>query len=250
LANAIMTRGTIINIEALNYKAWQKQWGKSIGRGGPGMLVMALRRKAAQVGGALNEFSTRTTKFSQVCHNCGHSEKKPLKLRMHQCPCGVGPVDRDVYSAFLACNLDLASRTLDVGAARAAFAVLQCRAVAIQASNQAASVLAPTAAPSPVAKGDSCGSTAARAMPLAGERPTGTPTLQDSAMLPGAARIPAGINPPGDAPGDLLKHDGHAAMHARDVIPPKKRSRQRWADNEMQLSLFAWDTGVGAEMRR
>jgi hypothetical protein len=32
--------------------------------------------------------------------------KKPLAQRWHQCACGVGPVQRDLYSAFLASTLD------------------------------------------------------------------------------------------------------------------------------------------------
>jgi len=31
--------------------------------------------------------------------------KKPLSQRWHQCPCGVGPVQRDLYAAFLASTL-------------------------------------------------------------------------------------------------------------------------------------------------
>jgi len=31
--------------------------------------------------------------------------KKPLSQRLHQCPCGIGPVQRDLYSAFLAAYL-------------------------------------------------------------------------------------------------------------------------------------------------
>jgi hypothetical protein len=32
--------------------------------------------------------------------------KKPLSLRVHHCACGIGPVQRDLYSAFLAAFLD------------------------------------------------------------------------------------------------------------------------------------------------
>ena len=31
---------------------------------------------------------------------------KPLWQRWHQCPCGIGPIQRDLYSAFLAAYLD------------------------------------------------------------------------------------------------------------------------------------------------
>src|SRR2546428_14130200 len=66
------------------------------------MFVRLLRQKCAQAGGELIEFSTRETKFSQLCHQCGSYTKKPLTQRIHHCDCGLGPVDRDVYSAFLA----------------------------------------------------------------------------------------------------------------------------------------------------
>jgi len=65
-----------------------------------------LRRTVASTGGTLLEVSTRTTKLSQFCHGCGKTLKKPLSQRWHQCPCGVGPVQRDLYSAFLAAYLD------------------------------------------------------------------------------------------------------------------------------------------------
>ena len=52
------------------------------------------------------EVSTRQTKLSQFCHGCGQFVPKPLWQRWHQCPCGIGPVQRDLYSAFLAAYLD------------------------------------------------------------------------------------------------------------------------------------------------
>jgi hypothetical protein len=48
---------------------------------------------------------TSRTKLSQYCHGCGTSVKKLLSQRWHVCPCGIGPVQRDLYSAFLAAHL-------------------------------------------------------------------------------------------------------------------------------------------------
>ena len=62
----------------------------------------------ASAGGTLVEVPTRTTALSQWCHGCGKRVKKPLSQRWHQCTCGVGPVQRDLYSAFLAAYLDRA----------------------------------------------------------------------------------------------------------------------------------------------
>src|SRR5204863_6588622 len=64
------------------------------------------RRTVASTGGTLTEVSTHRTKLSQDCHGCGKFIKKPLAQRLHQCPCGIGPVQRDLYSAFLAAYLD------------------------------------------------------------------------------------------------------------------------------------------------
>ena len=83
-----------------------------MGKRAPGMFMEILRRKALSAGGAVIEFPTRTTKLSQTCHGCGKAIKKKLSERWHDCPCGVGPVQRDLYSAFLAgCVI---SNTLDM----------------------------------------------------------------------------------------------------------------------------------------
>jgi hypothetical protein len=98
--------GNIVIIEKISYKAWQKQNGKSVGLRAPGMFIELLRRTVASTGGTLLEVPTRSTKLSQFCHGCGRCVKKPLSQRFHQCPCGIGPVQRDLYSAFLAAYLD------------------------------------------------------------------------------------------------------------------------------------------------
>ncbi len=95
--------------KGIAYKAWQKRYGRSVGRCAPGMLIDHLRRTVASTGGTLHEVPTRTTKLSQYCHGCGAFVPKPLWQRWHQCPCGVGPVQRDLYSAFLAAFLDPAA---------------------------------------------------------------------------------------------------------------------------------------------
>src|SRR5258708_2407762 len=60
----------------------------------------------AKTGGILHEFPTRTTKLSQYCHGCRAYAKKPLNQRFHECACSIGPIQRDLYSAFLAAYLD------------------------------------------------------------------------------------------------------------------------------------------------
>jgi len=105
----LVALGNTIILEKISYKAWQKQYGKSVGLRAPGMFIEMLRRTVASTGGTLTEVSTHRTKLSQYCHGCGQFVKKPLSQRWHRCPCGIGPVQRDLYSAFLAAYLDPAN---------------------------------------------------------------------------------------------------------------------------------------------
>jgi putative transposase len=116
--NQILAQGNIIKLEKLSYRAFQKMYGKSVGFRGPGTFVALLRRKAANAGAAVDEFSTQTTRLSQVCL-CGAIAKKPLSLRWHVCDCGVGPIQRDIFSAWLARYV--VNNKLDAGQAQAAW---------------------------------------------------------------------------------------------------------------------------------
>ncbi len=105
MAHQIVAVGNTVILEKLSYKAWQKQYGKSVGLRAPGMFVEMLRRTVASTGGTLIEVPPRQAKLSQFCHGCGRHVKKPLSQRWHHCPCGVGPAQRDLYTAFLASTL-------------------------------------------------------------------------------------------------------------------------------------------------
>ncbi len=109
MVHEIVRVGNTVILEKISYQGWQKQYGKSVGLRAPGMLIEQLRRTVASTGGTLIEVSTRSTKLSQFCHGCGACIKKPLWQRWHQCACGVGPVQRDLYSAFLAAYLATAN---------------------------------------------------------------------------------------------------------------------------------------------
>jgi hypothetical protein len=98
--------GHTIFTEKVSYRAWQKRYGKSVGHCAPGMLIDHVRRTVAKTGGTLHEVPTRSSRLSQFCHGCGTCVPKPLSQRLHHCPCGIGPVQRDLYSAFLAAYLD------------------------------------------------------------------------------------------------------------------------------------------------
>jgi len=111
MTHEIVAVGNTIFTEKISYKGWQKHYGKSVGLRAPGMFIDHLRRTVASTGGILHEVPTRSTKLSQFCHGCGQTVKKPLSERWHQCSCGVGPVQRDLYSAFLAAYLEPADFT-------------------------------------------------------------------------------------------------------------------------------------------
>ncbi len=106
LVHEIVSLGTTIIVEKVSYKGWQKRYGKSVGLRAPGMFIEMLKRTVASTGGTLIEVPTRSTKLSQFCHGCGKTVKKPLWQRLHQCSCGIGPIQRDLYAAFLAAYLD------------------------------------------------------------------------------------------------------------------------------------------------
>ena len=87
-------------LEKLSYKAFQKLFGKSVGKCAPGMFVSYLKSKAERAGGNVVEIPTYSTKLSQTCQ-CGRVKKKQLCQRVHKCVCGI-QMQRDLYSAFLA----------------------------------------------------------------------------------------------------------------------------------------------------
>jgi hypothetical protein len=106
LAHDIVKQGKTITIETTSFKAWQKQYGRSIGLRAPGLFIAHLTRIVAKTGGTLNDVSPFKTRLSQYCHQCRQYHKKPRSQRWHQCPCGCGPVQRDLYSAFLLACLE------------------------------------------------------------------------------------------------------------------------------------------------
>lgn len=98
--NRVLQLTSSIKTEKLSYKAFQKLFGKSIGRKAPSLYIFLLKRKILSQGGQFREFPTYSTKLSQTCH-CGKIQKKKLSERWHRCDCGV-IAQRDLYSAFLA----------------------------------------------------------------------------------------------------------------------------------------------------
>jgi len=111
LVNDLIRVSHTIQIEKTSFRGWQKMFGKSVGLRAPGLFYTHLKRIVAKTGGSLREVSTYHTKLSQYCHGCGRHTKKPLSVRWHSCPCGIGPVQRDLYSAFLLAYLNPADTT-------------------------------------------------------------------------------------------------------------------------------------------
>jgi len=114
LVNRIFAQGTTVKTEKLSYRAFQNNYGRSVTVRAPGMLVSELRRKAVSAGGKVIEIKTRNTKLSQLDHTTEQYVKKPLNQRIHIFGDGTTePVQRDLYSAFLAmcCSQD----SLDIG---------------------------------------------------------------------------------------------------------------------------------------
>ena len=119
LANRLLSHGTDIACEKLDYVSWQKNFPRSVRDRAPGLLVEMMRRKAESAGGQRPyEYNPATTALSQTCL-CGKREKKPLSQRVHRCECGVKE-DRDLFSAYLGLHVHSAadgSDRLDLEAA-------------------------------------------------------------------------------------------------------------------------------------
>jgi putative transposase len=104
LANQILSMGTVIQKEKDDYRAWQREFGRTVGLRAPGLFTQLLRRKAASAGGGVFEFPPEATRLSATCQ-CGAVVEKSLRERVHRCGCGVA-MQRDLYSAYLARFVD------------------------------------------------------------------------------------------------------------------------------------------------
>ena len=78
------------------------------------MFLNILRRKVENTGGCFEEFLTKTTSLSRVCHNCSKKIKKKLSDRWHRC-CDIN-MQRDLYSSFLSYHVK--NNILDISQAK------------------------------------------------------------------------------------------------------------------------------------
>jgi len=102
-AKQIISLGTDVAFEAIDKRAWQaSRYGKRMAFTAPGALRDAVVRECELHGGRAVELPTARLALSQHCL-CGVKAKKPLSQRAHVCvACGLGPLDRDLFSAYLA----------------------------------------------------------------------------------------------------------------------------------------------------
>lgn len=118
LTNRILGLGTDIVGEQNSYRSFQRNYGRSVRDRAPGGFITGLLRKAESAGGRTREGDPRRAAPSQTCV-CGARKKKPLSQRVHTCgECGTGPIQRDVFSAFLWRHIG-ADGTLDAPKAQA-----------------------------------------------------------------------------------------------------------------------------------
>ncbi len=106
LANVVLGLGNVIQTESLSYRSFQRNFGRSSKTRGPGMFIQHLKRKAESAGGTVVELNTRTLRMSQYDHVTGQCVKKPLNQRWHRLGDTRAWVQRDIYSAFLARNVE------------------------------------------------------------------------------------------------------------------------------------------------
>ena len=121
MANTILSLGTDVRAEKINFKSWQKKakdttknkkngkinkksrFGKSILNAAPAMLFEIIDRKLQYSGENLKKINTSKCKASQYDHITNTFNKKELSERIHLAG-GEIPIQRDIYSAFLIKN--------------------------------------------------------------------------------------------------------------------------------------------------
>jgi putative transposase len=75
LAHRVLAMGHTFHLEHLSYRAWQRNYGKSVQLCAPGMFVERLSRLAGSAGGTIVLINAWRARLSQACH-CGQIKKK------------------------------------------------------------------------------------------------------------------------------------------------------------------------------
>ena len=131
LANYVMSLGTEVYVEQMNFKGLQKRaketkydengrpkrkkrFGKSIANRAPAMFITILNNKLSGIAGEeLHKVNTFTFKASQYDHTNDTYKKKLLKDRWAELSNG-DKIQRDLYSAFLIMNSDAEMQQADL----------------------------------------------------------------------------------------------------------------------------------------
>lgn len=180
LINRTLKLGKDIKAEKVSVKAWQKNWGKSIGFKSPSSFQSELIRKAENAGGTVLMFSTHKTALSQTCL-CGHKQKKSLSQRVHHCSvCGL-KMQRDILSAYLSRYVDPTNETLLIENALYSFSGMEQSLLDgwQHGSNQSARTEASPKSPAPSSNA-SCGMERISSNPIACEESEPGPGRRNS----------------------------------------------------------------------
>ena len=105
LAHEIIRRGNTIRPKSSPTKPGRNSMARVWDAHAPGMFLEQLRRTVASTGGILQRVFYPYHQTVPVLPRLQSYVKKPLSQRWHQCACGIGPVQRDLYSAWLAAHL-------------------------------------------------------------------------------------------------------------------------------------------------
>lgn len=106
LLNCLLTKARGWKDDGVSVKSLQRNYGKSVGKRAPGLLMKELKRKAEKAGGKSAVIDSRNLKTSQYDHSTDSFAKKKLSERWHWFGDGRGKAQRDVYSAFLALHCE------------------------------------------------------------------------------------------------------------------------------------------------
>ena len=130
LVQRIVSLGTVIHVEKMNFNALakrakqtkksartgrclsKKRFGHSIANRAPAMLIEMLGNKVAALGGTLYKSNPWEIKASQVDHQTREYTKKSLSQRFHYLKDGTA-IQRDYYSAFIEQHVDEENNTVN-----------------------------------------------------------------------------------------------------------------------------------------
>lgn len=101
IARQVEVLGDRVTIEKCSLTGWRGQYSKRLATTRPGAALGQIKTNTLTLGGRHQEIQAQQHAFSQHCL-CGKKVKKLISERQHTCQaCGLGPLDRDLFSALL-----------------------------------------------------------------------------------------------------------------------------------------------------